>query len=67
MSQAVVELLAKDLNGQGGVFCPNPKAQMQLCLPSLMVREGRMRLHDGIIASGFFIGNTLNCVYASCR
>ena len=30
MSQAVVELLAKDLNGQGGVFCPNPKAQMQL-------------------------------------
>ncbi len=20
----VVELLAKDLNGQGGVFCPNP-------------------------------------------
>jgi uncharacterized Zn-finger protein len=30
MSQAVVELLAKDLNGQGGVFCPNPKAGMAL-------------------------------------
>lgn len=29
MSQ-VVELLAKDLNDQGGVFCPNPKAGMQL-------------------------------------
>ncbi|GAB3365234.1 MULTISPECIES: zinc-finger domain-containing protein [Giesbergeria] len=30
MSQAAVELLAKDLNGQGGVFCPNPKAGMTL-------------------------------------
>lgn len=30
MSQAVVELLAKDLNHQGGVFCPNPQAGMQL-------------------------------------
>jgi len=30
MSQAVVELLAKELNEQGGVFCPNPKAGMQL-------------------------------------
>lgn len=30
MSQAVVELLAQDLNPQGGVFCPNPKAGMQL-------------------------------------
>jgi len=28
--QAVVELLAKDLNGNGGVFCPNPKADMKL-------------------------------------
>ncbi len=26
----VVELLAKDLNGHGGVFCPNPKADMAL-------------------------------------
>lgn len=30
MTQAVVELLAKDLNAQGGVFCPNPKADMKL-------------------------------------
>ena len=30
MSQAVVELLAKELNEQGAVFCPNPKAGMQL-------------------------------------
>ncbi len=30
MSQAVVELLATELNPQGGVFCPNPKAGMQL-------------------------------------
>ena len=30
MSQAVVELVAKELNAQGGVFCPNPKAGMQL-------------------------------------
>ena len=29
MSQAVVELLASDLNHQGGVFCPSPKAGMQ--------------------------------------
>jgi len=28
--QAAVELLAKDLNGNGGVFCPNPKADMKL-------------------------------------
>ncbi|MFT3718414.1 zinc-finger domain-containing protein [Pseudorhodoferax sp.] len=27
---ATVELLAKDLNDQGGVFCPTPKAGMQL-------------------------------------
>lgn len=30
MSQAVVELLAKDLNHQGGVHCPSPQAGMQL-------------------------------------
>ncbi len=30
MSQAVVEVLAKDLNAQGAVFCPNPKAGMKL-------------------------------------
>ncbi|MBO9514499.1 MAG: zinc-finger domain-containing protein [Variovorax sp.] len=28
--KAVIELLAKDLNHQGGVFCPNPKADMPL-------------------------------------
>lgn len=27
---AVVELTAKDLNAHGGVFCPNPKAHMEL-------------------------------------
>ncbi len=30
MSKAVIELSAKDLTPEGGVFCPNPKAQMQL-------------------------------------
>ena len=30
MSQAIVELLAKDLNLQGGVYCPSPKADMKL-------------------------------------
>ena len=30
MSQAAVELLAKDLNAQGGVYCPSPKADMKL-------------------------------------
>jgi uncharacterized Zn-finger protein len=30
MSNANIELLAKDLNAQGGVFCPSPKADMQL-------------------------------------
>ena len=29
-SHAVVELLASDLNHQGGVFCPSPKADMKL-------------------------------------
>ena len=28
--QAVFELLASDLNSQGGVFCPSPKAGMKL-------------------------------------
>ncbi len=28
--QAVVELLAKELNANGGVFCPSPKADMKL-------------------------------------
>ena len=30
MSNAIVELLASDLNAQGGVFCPSPKADMKL-------------------------------------
>ena len=28
--EAVVELAAKDLNGNGGVFCPSPVAGMKL-------------------------------------
>lgn len=28
MSQATVELLAADLNGQGGIVCPSPSAKM---------------------------------------
>ena len=28
--ESVVELLAKDLNANGGVFCPSPKADMKL-------------------------------------
>jgi uncharacterized Zn-finger protein len=30
MSKSVVELQVKDLNGNGGVFCPNPKAKMEI-------------------------------------
>ena len=30
MSNAVIELAAKDLNAHGGVFCPSPKAHMKL-------------------------------------
>ena len=30
MTQAIVELLAKDLNAEGGVYCPNHKADMKL-------------------------------------
>lgn len=30
MSNQSIELLAKDLNAQGGVFCPNPKADMKI-------------------------------------
>ena len=28
--QAVVELLARDLNGNGGIYCPSPVAGMKL-------------------------------------
>jgi len=30
MSKALVQLLARDLNPQGGVYCPRPEAGMQL-------------------------------------
>ncbi len=30
MSKSVIQLLAKDLNHQGGVFCPSPLADMKL-------------------------------------
>ncbi len=30
MSNAIIELLATELNHQGGVYCPNPKADMKL-------------------------------------
>ena len=30
MSKSVVELLAKDLNAQGGVYCPSPLADMKI-------------------------------------
>jgi uncharacterized Zn-finger protein len=30
MSQAAIELLATDLNRQGGVHCPSPKADMKV-------------------------------------
>ena len=30
MSNANIELLAKDLNAQGGVYCPAPKANMKI-------------------------------------
>ena len=30
MSPSAVELLATDLNAQGGVFCPSPKAAMAI-------------------------------------
>ena len=28
--ETVIELVAKDLNGNGGIFCPSPKADMKL-------------------------------------
>ena len=30
MSTAIIELKATELNAQGGVFCPNPRADMKL-------------------------------------
>lgn len=28
--ETVIELVAKDLNANGGIFCPSPKADMKL-------------------------------------
>ena len=30
MSSPVIKLLAADLNHQGGIFCPSPKADMKI-------------------------------------
>lgn len=30
MQKSVIELLAKDLNDQGGVYCPSPLANMKI-------------------------------------
>lgn len=30
MSNSIIELAAKDLNAQGGVFCPSPRADMKI-------------------------------------
>ena len=30
LDSSAVELLASDLNAQGGVFCPSPKADMKI-------------------------------------
>ncbi len=30
MNQSTIEILAKDLNQQGGVFCPSPLANMKI-------------------------------------
>ena len=30
MSQAAIEILAEDLNHQGGVYCPSPLADMKV-------------------------------------
>jgi uncharacterized Zn-finger protein len=30
MSKATVELLAKDLNPLGGIYCPSPQAKMEV-------------------------------------
>lgn len=43
--EAVVELAAKDLNANGGVFCPSPKADMKLW-------NGHPRVYLDIATSG---------------
>lgn len=43
MSNKAVELSSKDLDAQGDVFCPNPKADMQLwnSHPRVFLNVGR--------------------------
>ena len=48
MSKSLVTLLAKDLNAQGGVFCPSPLADMKTWDPHPKVyldvaREGHAK------------------------
>jgi len=44
-NQAPVELLARDLNANGGVFCPSAKADMKLW-------NGHPRVYLDVAASG---------------
>lgn len=43
--ETVVELAAKDLNANGGIFCPSPKADMRLW-------NGHPRVYLDVAASG---------------
>ena len=43
--ESVVELVAKDLNANGGIFCPSPKADMKLW-------NGHPRVYLDIAQSG---------------
>lgn len=51
--EAVVELLAKDLNANGGVFCPSPKADMKLW-------NGHPRIYLDVASTG-----AAKCPYCS--
>ncbi len=44
-TSAPIELLAKDLNAQGGIFCPSPKADMALW-------NGHPRVYLNVALSG---------------
>jgi uncharacterized Zn-finger protein len=43
--EAVVELAAKDLNANGGIFCPSPRADMKLW-------NGHPRIYLDVAGSG---------------
>jgi uncharacterized Zn-finger protein len=43
--EKVVELVAKDLNANGGIFCPSPKADMKLW-------NGHPRVYLDVAGSG---------------